>query len=269
MSTDADNQKTTGIFYYQWLFNDWLGSGTRAEMTLEDRAIYRDLLDHQAAKESLPDSAQALANMAMCSPAQIKAFLERWDKLFPRGEDGRRRNAKMAVVRSAALDSRESRSSAGRKGAEARWKRKADGKANGNAIADANGKHAFDSDSDSGVSSSGKGGVGERGSPDDSPDLWCIPSALDTPAFREKWREWLHWRRTEKKSRVTPKSASMTLKKLEPHGADHAARTLDHSIANGYQGVFPDGKGGGATQTAQRRSREFAEPPPDVQSAKL
>lgn len=123
-----------GLYYYEWRFNDWLGSGTRAMMGFEDRAIYRDLLDHQAAAESLPDDCQALANMGMCSVGQIKSFLDRWgDALFPVCQDGLRRNKKLQANRNAIIERLEKRSSAGKQGANARW----NGKRNATAYPDA------------------------------------------------------------------------------------------------------------------------------------
>lgn len=160
-----------GIIYYDWRFNDWLGSGTRAEMSLDDRAIYRDLLDHQAASGSLPVDARALANLAMCSQAQAQQFMNRWgDRLFPVSDDGRRRNPKMDETRSAVIERLDKRSRAGQAGADARWK---NGKANSKRIADA---MPINSDSSS-DSSEGKGNA--RGKPS--------ASRGDPPGFIRFW----------------------------------------------------------------------------------
>ncbi len=112
-----------GIVYIKWYFNDWLGSGTRAEMTPLDRAIFKDLLDHQAASGSLPDDESALTRMAMCAPGELTRFMTRWgDILFPKGDDGRRRNPKQDEVRKAIVDELQKKSAGGRKSAERRSK---------------------------------------------------------------------------------------------------------------------------------------------------
>jgi hypothetical protein len=75
--------------------------------------------------------------------------------------------------------------------------------------------------------------------PSAQPELPLFPATLDTPAFREAWAEWEGHRRDIRK-RLTPRSARMLLKKLEPLGPDAAVAAIVHSIANGYTGIFPD-----------------------------
>jgi hypothetical protein len=61
------------------------------------------------------------------------------------------------------------------------------------------------------------------------------PEWLDT----EAWGDWLQHRK-EKGKPVTPLSASKAFEALRAYiDAGHTARTvIDHSIANGYQGLF-------------------------------
>lgn len=75
--------------------------------------------------------------------------------------------------------------------------------------------------------------------PSAQPELPLFPATLDTPAFREAWAEWEGHRRDLRK-KLTPRSARMALKKLEPLGPDGAVAAIEHSIANGYTGLFPD-----------------------------
>lgn len=181
------------IYYYQWEFNRWLGSGTRADMSLNDRAIYRDLLDHQAANGSLPDDVAALANRAMCSIGQMEAFMQRWgDRLFPKGEDGSRRNAVMDVGRNAILNGRDKRRSAGVKGAEARWHGKRNGNANGKRIADAMATNSKSKNKrEEAIASSTSGDAARPRAPAAVPIRWCTTAGwvAISPEQRKRWAE--------------------------------------------------------------------------------
>ena len=246
-----------GLHYYEWMFNDWLGSGTRAAMTLNDRAIYRDLLDHQAASGSLPDDSQTLANMAMCSVGQMEAFVQRYgDKLFPIGEDGARRNEKLQANRDAILARRNKRRSAGAKGAEARWHGKRNSNANGNAIgkrnADAMASHSQNhNQKNKEPPKPPGGGLGSSFWP---VVVQVLPPSMRTDALRDAWLEYEQHRR-DKRSRMTRKSAEKQAKALaEINDEQRAIRAIDHSIASGWTGIF-EGRGpsGGDSSPAGNR----------------
>ena len=64
-----------------------------------------------------------------------------------------------------------------------------------------------------------------------------IPPTLDTPEFREAWREYIAHRR-DLRHRLTPRSARMQLRKLAAIGPERAVAAIEHSIANGYRGIF-------------------------------
>lgn len=66
-----------------------------------------------------------------------------------------------------------------------------------------------------------------------------IPPELDTPSFRAVWADWLVDRRRRRKA-VTQKAATMQLSSLTPLGPDRAIECVQSSIANQYQGLFPD-----------------------------
>lgn len=89
------------------------------------------------------------------------------------------------------------------------------------------------------------GDVGGAKKPDDAEP----PPSLDTERFRQAWREWCQHRR-ERKQRLTPTAATRALKKLEKMGHDRAIEAIEHSIANGYQGIFEPSRGsaGGASR---------------------
>jgi len=66
-----------------------------------------------------------------------------------------------------------------------------------------------------------------------------IPSGLDTDEFREVFFDFCAERR-ERKQYVTDRALKGLLNKLKPHGVNIAIEALQESIANSYQGVFPE-----------------------------
>ena len=58
------------------------------------------------------------------------------------------------------------------------------------------------------------------------------------------WDEWVAYRQEQKKP-VSERSAKMSLKELEKMGVTRAIAAINHSIANGWQGIF-EPKGNGA-----------------------
>ena len=69
--------------------------------------------------------------------------------------------------------------------------------------------------------------------------------AFDSPAFREAWSDWLG-HRSEIKHSLTPRAATEQMKKLAGWGEKRAIAAIRHSICNGWQGLFEEGKGGKA-----------------------
>lgn len=120
---------------YPWYPADWRGSETRMAMTLEERAIYRDLLDHCWEEGSLPTNPRVLAGIAGASA-------EEWERC---GEnvlapfefiDGRYHHRKVNERRPELVEWHEARKQAGRKGAESRWQK------DGSAIAQPSHSHS-------------------------------------------------------------------------------------------------------------------------------
>lgn len=69
-----------------------------------------------------------------------------------------------------------------------------------------------------------------------------VPPALpfDSAAFAEAWEDWQQ-HRTEKRKPITPLSAKKALADLAKMGEPRAIAAINHSIANGYQGIYePD-----------------------------
>ena len=64
-----------------------------------------------------------------------------------------------------------------------------------------------------------------------------IPPNLSTPVFMEAWEMWAQHRK-EIKHPLTPMSAKMQLKKLAVWGEKRAIAAIEHSVEQGYQGLF-------------------------------
>lgn len=75
----------------------------------------------------------------------------------------------------------------------------------------------------------------------------------DTPV-EQLWRDFIR-HRSEKKSSLTPTAAARVIRKLESWGVERSAAALEHSIANGYSGVFePNGSAPKPAATQKRMS---------------
>lgn len=128
----------------------------------------------------------------------------------------------------------------------------------------------------------GKGGVGEKPFPDCLDDIKPEkpkpePVTLENPFGKEfhqtHWQNWKIYRTQTLKKPVKPGSESAALKELwDDSGGDPvtAAKMIQKSIANGYQGLFPvNGKANGKPQTANQQIHDlanngvFLKPPPD------
>jgi len=103
------------------------------------------------------------------------------------------------------------------------------------------------------------------------------PVTLENPFGKEfhqtHWQNWKIYRTQTLKKPVKPGSESAALKELwDDSGGDPvtAAKMIQKSIANGYQGLFPvNGKANGKPQTANQQIHDlanngvFLKPPPD------
>lgn len=78
-----------------------------------------------------------------------------------------------------------------------------------------------------------------------------LPHQLDDPEFREAWQRW-HDHRAEIRHPLTPTTERLQLKKLAAWGSERAVAALEHSISNGWQGIFePEQARGGGLDPAQ------------------
>ena len=57
---------------------------------------------------------------------------------------------------------------------------------------------------------------------------------------QEAWGEWVDWRRKEKKRPITPTSERLQHRLLAGYTHEQQRLILEHSMRQGYQGLFPD-----------------------------
>jgi len=69
------------------------------------------------------------------------------------------------------------------------------------------------------------------------PAAMSFPENLSTPAFRETWIDWTQHRKEIRKP-LTPASIRKQLNTLAAMGEPRAIAAINHSIANGWQGIF-------------------------------
>lgn len=70
-----------------------------------------------------------------------------------------------------------------------------------------------------------------------------IPLLLQTPRFIQAWQD-LKADRKERRKPMTRRSQEMSLEKCLSLGHDAAIEAIKHSIASGYQGVYPESQNG-------------------------
>lgn len=86
--------------WYPWYHGQWLGSTTRAEMSLAAQGAYRTMLDLCAANGAIPADRDKLAKLLLCERSE---FDEIWHQIAPHferenGSENELYNAKMRLV---------------------------------------------------------------------------------------------------------------------------------------------------------------------------
>jgi hypothetical protein len=82
-----------------------------------------------------------------------------------------------------------------------------------------------------------------------------LPPELDTPEFQKAWGEWEQHRKELKKT-LTPSTTIKQLKMLAKHPVTTAIATIEISIQNGWQGLFPEKENDNNRQTTQANKRK-------------
>ena len=82
-----------------------------------------------------------------------------------------------------------------------------------------------------------------------------IPGDLNQPAFLAAWEQWQQYRR-EAGKKLTPSTATRQLAAMAKIGLDRAIAAIDHSIENGWQGIYEqEHKNGHNNRTATSARR--------------
>jgi len=81
------------------------------------------------------------------------------------------------------------------------------------------------------------------------------PLPFDSDRFRETWEAWKTHRK-ESGKKLTPTSVSRQLAKLKEIGEERAIAAIEHSVANGYQGIFEPSPGTKASQPVTKKHWE-------------
>ncbi|RKY08527.1 MAG: hypothetical protein DRP56_04000 [Planctomycetota bacterium] len=79
-----------------------------------------------------------------------------------------------------------------------------------------------------------------------------ISGKINTPEFLKTWDEWNQYRKDIKK-KLTPLTAQKQLKKLAEFPVEQAIKTIETSITNGWQGLFPEKAGNGKSNNNNRK----------------
>lgn len=96
-------------------------------------------------------------------------------------------------------------------------------------------------------------------------DAVATPPELDTPAFRSAWAGWETHRR-EIRKRLTPLAVTTQLKQLASLGPARAVAAIEHSIANGYTGIYePKGNGNHGGNGRRSTAGEYASSIPTIE----
>lgn len=223
---------------------------------------------------SLPTDDQVLARFARVS-AEVWAEIKLGVLVpFRLGTDQRLHNRRLRLEYDKALNLIRAKQEAGKKGAENRWSNKAK---NGSAIAEPLGvpmagqcdRNAIQIQTQSQTKTKDKEKnppTPLRGGEEKLP--------FDSPEFRKSWEDWKVSRK-ENKRPLGKTAIGRQLKKLGALAEDHAISTLELSITNGWQGLFPEqakanlfgGRSGYRTKEEQF-SEQFARMAQDLPRAK-
>lgn len=110
------------IHSYPWYIADWRGSEKRLSMTLEEKAVYRELLDHCWEHGSLPNDEKVLAKISTATASEFRRIWPKVKQAFSVTGD-RLIHEKVEAKRPEVIRLAEQRREAGRKSAEARAER--------------------------------------------------------------------------------------------------------------------------------------------------
>lgn len=84
---------------YPWYIADWKNSETRIALTMAERGLYRELLDHCYTEGSIPDDERKLAGIAACPINELRKLWPQVKQCFScNGEPGRLQHKRVNEV---------------------------------------------------------------------------------------------------------------------------------------------------------------------------
>ena len=209
--------------WYAMYPGDWR-SGTGC-MTALERGIYRELLDEQFLSGPLPACERKLRMIARCDQDEWDqardAVLAKFETV-----DGRLVNARMESERNEREGIRQMKVEAARKSHESRRKNnsancKTPHSANCKTPPSANCVHVHDHVTVS----------------KDTVEGTALPFG---PGFASAWDDWIAYRREARHKAWSPRSIKTQLGRLGKLTESEAIEVINRSIANGWQGLFPE-----------------------------
>jgi hypothetical protein len=230
-SGDSRHSKSaTPLGWYKWFPRDFLASSTVRRMSFTAQGVYRALLDLQWEDGFLHSYDDAAAILRL-TPEEKSAFEPFYDLCFPDGI-----NEKLDEQRQASLTYIERQRQVATGKPKARSKQaKSKPKASlrlANTEPTASPSPTETETTTETLLTLDKSSVGTR-------DVWDIPECLRDDRFLASWSAFVQHRRDIKKP-ISAVGGKALLHKLSKHDAELAADALDESLANGWQGVFPE-----------------------------
>lgn len=110
------------VHAYTWYISDWAQSEKVAALSLEERGLYRELLDLCYAQGSLTPNDSTLHKLARCDSKEFRRAWPKVKECFDLGEDGRYHNERVDVELAYRIEEAARRSEAGKAGNDARWR---------------------------------------------------------------------------------------------------------------------------------------------------
>ena len=204
------------------------GSWTCAEIG----ALMR-LMNHQWANGSVPNDHSRLARICCVSEREFKRI---WSTLRPKFETlsrGKLVNRRLAVEYERQTKKREQATAA----AQTRW-----GKGSKISESDAD---ALQTDMRMASDPDPEPDTRDKNKREASPPL---PPGLNVAA----WEDWLAYRRESRWKKWVPRTVKARTEMLAEYTYDEQSTIIDHSINNGYKGLFPDSALGGSNGRRER-----------------
>lgn len=230
-SGDSRHSKSaTPLGWYKWFPRDFLASSTVRRMSFTAQGVYRALLDLQWEDGFLHSYDDAAAILRL-TPEEKSAFEPFYELCFPDGI-----NEKIDEQRQASLTYIERQRQVATGKPKARSKQaKSKPKASlrlANTEPTASPSPTETETTTETLLTLDKSSVGTR-------DVWVIPEGLRDDRFLASWSAFVQHRKDIKKP-ISAVGGKALLHKLSKHDAELAADALDESLANGWQGVFPE-----------------------------